>query len=310
MHRGAMSNGGAVSDHQATDRMALLVDPETRETLVFDGASYRTADGRQYGIEHGIVRMLGAVDPDLARELEAQDAGVEEYLSPLYLMQRYERKMAELAVVELFGGTPPSGLFLDAGCGVGLLGRMFPNLGLVGLDASFTLLRHATVGYRLRVEASAERMPFPDACFDGVMALNMLHHVIRPENAVREFARVLKPGGTLVTVDPRKVSIIETAKRVLRGNHEGFAPTHKAFGVEEYERLLLEHGPFELERSERVGLVTLVVMGGLDALRLSPHLPGRDALAAGLVALDRLLFRVPNVDRAGLNLVVRARRAG
>jgi|SRR5688572_464590 SAM-dependent methyltransferase len=289
-------------------RGELLVDPLTRARVTRQGESYASDSGERYEIVEGIVRMLRQVNPALAAELAAQDLALSEYSDPAFLMPRYERHMAELALVDLFGGHPPRGRILDAGCGIGLLGRLYPELGLVGLDASFTLLRNATTGYDLRVEASAEALPFADATFDVVVALNMLHHVIDPDAAVGEFARVLKPGGTLVAVDPRKVLPIELAKKLLRGNNKAFAPTHKAFGVEEYERLIRQHGRFEVEDARRVGLMSLVGMGGLDAAKISPLLPSRDRIAEAFVATDRLAFRLPGVARAGLNLAIRARR--
>lgn len=285
-----------------------LLEPGTGLALERDGDAYVGRTGTRYAIEDGVVRMLGAVDPELAAELRAQDIALEEYRDPGLLMPRYERDMARLALVELFGGSPPRGDILDAGCGIGILGRLYPELNLVGLDASMTLIREAKSGYRLRVEASVEKLPFADQSFDVVVALNMLHHVINPDRAVAEFARVLRPGGTLVAVDPRKVGVIELAKQVLRGKDTAFAATHKAFGVEEYDRLVEQHGLFALERRERVGLFTLVSMGGLDALKLSPRLPNPELAANLLRNVDQALFRLPGVSRAGLNLAIRATR--
>ena len=285
-----------------------LLEPGTRSPLQREGDAYIGSTGARYEIEDGVVRMLGAVDPELAAELRAQDIALEEYRDPGLLMPRYERDMARLALVELFGGSPPKGDILDAGCGIGILGRLYPELDLVGLDASMTLIREAKSGYRLRVEASVEKLPFADASFDVVVALNMLHHVINPDRAVNEFARVLRPGGTLVAVDPRKVAVIELAKQVLRGKDTAFAPSHKAFGVAEYDRLVEQAGMFSLDRRERVGLFTLVSMGGLDALKLSPRLPNPELAANLLRSVDQALFRLPGVSRAGLNLAIRATR--
>ncbi len=290
------------------DPATLLVEPRTLAPLRRDDGAFLSESGERYVIDEGVVRTLRNVDPDLARELESQEKGVADYADPRLLMPRYEHEMARRAVVQLFGDQPTGGDILDAGCGIGLLGRLYPELGLIGLDASMPLLRQATTGYRLRVEGSAEALPFRSQSFDVVIALNMLHHVINPENAVREFARVLKPGGALLALDPRKVMPVEIAKQVLRGRDETFAPTHKAFTVEEYDRIIGSDGSFRVNSKDRIGLITLLSMGGLDALRLSRYIPSTEYVVKVLGLTDHVLFKIPGVSRLGLNLMVRATR--
>jgi len=45
------------------------------------------------------------------------------------------------------------------------------------------------------VEASAEKLPFPDASFDTVVATMILCSAEKPEPVLKEIARVLRPGG-------------------------------------------------------------------------------------------------------------------
>ncbi len=47
------------------------------------------------------------------------------------------------------------------------------------------------------VAADAERLPFEDASFDLVLGHAVLHHIPDLDQAFREFARVLRPGGTV-----------------------------------------------------------------------------------------------------------------
>ena len=47
-----------------------------------------------------------------------------------------------------------------------------------------------------------QAMPLPDACCDSVGCSEVLEHLPRPEDAVAELARVLRPGGTLVLSVP------------------------------------------------------------------------------------------------------------
>jgi ubiquinone/menaquinone biosynthesis C-methylase UbiE len=49
--------------------------------------------------------------------------------------------------------------------------------------------------------ADAESLPFPDASFDLVTCRLAFHHFPHPDAAVREFARVLKPGAVLGFAD-------------------------------------------------------------------------------------------------------------
>ena len=50
--------------------------------------------------------------------------------------------------------------------------------------------------------ATAAALPFPDAIFDLVMAMDIIEHVDDDEPVFRELARVLRPGGMLVLSSP------------------------------------------------------------------------------------------------------------
>jgi 2-polyprenyl-6-hydroxyphenyl methylase/3-demethylubiquinone-9 3-methyltransferase len=43
--------------------------------------------------------------------------------------------------------------------------------------------------------ANAYELPFPDESFDALCAMDFLEHVEDPARAIKEFARVLRPGG-------------------------------------------------------------------------------------------------------------------
>lgn len=48
----------------------------------------------------------------------------------------------------------------------------------------------------------AQRLPFPDLCFSNLAMVDVLHHIENPLRALREFARVLRPGGRLILCEP------------------------------------------------------------------------------------------------------------
>jgi SAM-dependent methyltransferase len=90
------------------------------------------------------------------------------------------------------------GSVLDLGCGQGRLREVLPARVLwAGVDRSPTQLRDCP--HRPVVRADAGRLPFADGAFDAVAALWMLYHLERPQDAIREARRVLRPGGVFFT---------------------------------------------------------------------------------------------------------------
>jgi ubiquinone/menaquinone biosynthesis C-methylase UbiE len=97
---------------------------------------------------------------------------------------------------------------LDVGCGPGWFwascGPLPADLDLTLVDRSPAMVADALdrcsslcLGRLAGEPADAVSLPFPDAHFDGVIAMHMLYHVDDPEKAMAEMARVLKPGGFL-----------------------------------------------------------------------------------------------------------------
>ena len=102
---------------------------------------------------------------------------------------------------------PPgaAGVGLDLGCGLGLQTAALRARGydVVGLDPSIGLLAvgQARMGPSPVLAGSALDLPFRDASLDFVYTIGVLHHLPGREaqqQAVREIARVLKPGGLLL----------------------------------------------------------------------------------------------------------------
>lgn len=81
---------------------------------------------------------------------------------------------------------------LDVGAGDGYLLAQLQAPLRVALDPS----RFRRSGVRL-VQGDGRFAPFPDACFDTVLALDVLEHVADDAALVKELLRVTKPGGTV-----------------------------------------------------------------------------------------------------------------
>ncbi len=70
-------------------------------------------------------------------------------------------------------------------------------------------------------------LPFGDHLFDFVACLEGLEHIENPQQAIREFARVLRPGGTVIVSVPNILNIEERFKWLLYGYTSHFKPmTH------------------------------------------------------------------------------------
>ncbi|MDR2018115.1 MAG: methyltransferase domain-containing protein [Syntrophobacterales bacterium] len=61
------------------------------------------------------------------------------------------------------------------------------------------------------------RIPYEDGKFDYVCFLEAIEHTENPYNAVRELARVLKPGGTLILSTPNYLNIERRLKFLVTG---------------------------------------------------------------------------------------------
>jgi len=94
---------------------------------------------------------------------------------------------------------------LDVGCGTGVLALTAARLGakVTGLDLTPELVARAKEnGALMKLEAifqqgDVEELPFADATFDFVVSQFGHMFAPRPEVAISEMLRVLKPGGTV-----------------------------------------------------------------------------------------------------------------
>jgi SAM-dependent methyltransferase len=124
------------------------------------------------------------------------------------------RWLFDLATVLLLLDCRPGDCVLDLGAGSGFSSEMLARCGyrVVAIDPDLHALdnnRARPLFDRFRIDGSvrvagavAEALPFLDATFDGVLALNVLHHVPDLASVTAELARVMKPGCRAVFCEP------------------------------------------------------------------------------------------------------------
>ena len=123
---------------------------------------------------------------------------------------------------------PSSGIFIDAGCGTGQtmdwFVRRYPGWKGIGLDIALDGLEFAHEAGLPVSQATTLRLPLADNSVDLVISLDTLQHLPLDggdASALREFFRVLRPGGALL----------------LRTNAQSFprAQDDKEFSFRKYE---------------------------------------------------------------------------
>lgn len=89
------------------------------------------------------------------------------------------------------------------------------------LDRSASMLdlaKQACSGDRRNLEfktGEVEKLPFSDNSIDRLVATHILEHVYRPHEVIREWNRVLKPGGTLSILIPTDPGVAWRLGRAL-----------------------------------------------------------------------------------------------
>ena len=107
-------------------------------------------------------------------------------------------------------GEDKSVKILDVATGTGMIAHMLAAYGytdVTGADLSEGMMHvaiHRAREDKLRIEyiyANALELPYEDASLDVVISSRLLWTLSEPENAIREWLRVLKPGGRLIAIN-------------------------------------------------------------------------------------------------------------
>jgi SAM-dependent methyltransferase len=198
----------------------------------------------------------------------------------------------------------PASLLVDVGCGTGIAARLFAARGVpvIGVEPNPDMRQRAEAEPRPAGPAPhyrdgrAEATGLPDGCADVVLAAQAFHW-FEPDASLREFHRILKPGGWVALIwnerdesDPFTAAygtVIRTGPDTAavegpRARAGDALRTHPLF--EDYERLTFHHGqPVDAQ--------------GLRGRAFSASYAPRDA--AGVAAWSAALGRLFNEYQRG-----------
>ncbi len=170
--------------------------------------------------------------------LNARVRAAAEALLPAFLLRAldpFEARVAR-AVAEFAASLPEGARVLDAGAGELRYASAFSRQRYLALDMA---VGDAAWDYsRLSVLGDLEQLPLASQSCDAALNVVTLEHVRRPDKALEELARVLRPGARLLLVVPQEWEV------------------HQA--------------PHDYFRFTRYGLEHLVTSSGLRLLRLEP----------------------------------------
>ena len=124
------------------------------------------------------------------------------------------------------------GLWLEAGCGIGVMAREFRAAGLrmCAIDVAAELLQEAQgvtglplvaagdvpPGEEYLTRSSVERTPFADEQFDGAYASSVLEYSADLQVALTELHRIVRTGGHLVFNMPNAFSVFRMTHALVR----------------------------------------------------------------------------------------------
>jgi len=118
----------------------------------------------------------------------------------------------------------PRGALLDVPAGEGALAARLIATGFAVQCCDLYPEIFCLAGVEVHRGDLNKELPFGDRSFDYITCLEGLEHIENPQQAIREFARLLRPAGQMVVSVPNILNIEERLKWLLYGYTSHFKP--------------------------------------------------------------------------------------
>ena len=185
------------AERDSEDTLTIFRAPPGRPSVPAYEHGWHLSDG-------SVAPFLSYVQPDPSVNWSVELEQLHEESSRTHFLDRWTRS----EIIERVEPLPPAPTIADVGCSTGFLlhdvRARFPAARLVGVDliASGLEKAHDLVPSAALLRADACDLPIVDRSVDAVVSANLLEHIPDDRGALREFARVLRPGARAVMVVP------------------------------------------------------------------------------------------------------------
>ena len=134
----------------------------------------------------------------------------------------------------------PRGKLLDVPTGTGALADRLRKMGFevscCDINASYFSLSDLTV----EIGDLNHSLPYSSEAFEFIVCIEGIEHLENPFNALREFHRLLKPGGKVILSLPNYLNIERRMKFLITGLFSK-VPSPKKLGKDRFEHLWMLH---------------------------------------------------------------------
>lgn len=136
--------------------------------------------------------------------------------------RQYENLADQMALKRLLKLVSEKKSLIDIGAGFGRLTSVYVSQfgKCVLVDPSARMLKEAKTKFKRKnikfIKSYVEKLPFKKETFDVTLFIRIIHHLKSPPRALKEAARVLKPGGFLVLEYANKLHTKSALKALVK----------------------------------------------------------------------------------------------